>query len=680
MFVPPAPQSKPVAFYDTECYINYWCLKIRPRGGSVITFNLRAGECFDGPTVTRIWGILQLFTLVSFNGIYYDVPMISGALQGYTTEQLKWLSDKIILENLKPWEVESLGLRIVHPPDHIDILEVAPGAGSQKQFAGRIHYKVMRDLPYAPDAYLSNIEIANVDEYCENDLDVLEALFDALHPQISIRESMGKRYGIDLRSKSDAQLGEAIIKTCCEQKLGFKIYKPEFDWNLHFRYQAPKWLSFQTPALRDAFEIVKASIFELGPSGSVVMPKQLEGLEIPLGKSVYRLGIGGLHSSEKRRVYRANEEYMIRDVDVASYYPNLILNSGKHPPALGPVFIPVYRGLKDERLSWKTIQRKFEKQGIKVKDPSAGEGYEAYCNNEGLKVGINGPFGKLGSPYSILFAPEMLIQTTVTGQLALLMLIEWHELQGISVISANTDGIVIYCERSKMHVSDSIIDYWQNATGLELEPAEYAAVYSRDVNNYFAVKLNGEVKRKGEYSKAGLVEKKNPDVEICSDAVADFLAYGTPILYTIAACQDIRKFVTVRKVNGGAVKLWGEGPRKDMLVRDMASTLEANGWSKSGRKWVKNGFIADATNAYKSCFLPQRPEYIGKVIRWYYSTQAPGSIIYNTNGNTVSLSYGAKPCLILPDELPQDIDFDWYEKASNAMLDEIGYNDAQIQR
>ena len=36
----------------------------------------------------------------------------------------------------------------------------------------------------------------------------------------------------------------------------------------------------------------------------------------------------------------------------------------------------------------------------------------------------------------------MLIQTTVTGQLALLMLIENIELAGFTVVSANTDGIV----------------------------------------------------------------------------------------------------------------------------------------------------------------------------------------------------------------------------------------------
>ncbi len=128
------------------------------------------------------------------------------------------------------------------------------------------------------------------------------------------------------------------------------------------------------------------------------------------------------------------------------------------------------------------------------------------CNvdNEGGKIFLNGTFGKTGSPYSILFAPEMLIQTTITGQLSLLMLIEWHEYYGIPVVSANTDGIVIKCPRDKVYISEHLIKEWEKTTGLEMETVEYRGIYSRDVNSYFAVKSDGEVKRKGEYSKAGL--------------------------------------------------------------------------------------------------------------------------------------------------------------------------------
>lgn len=669
MIAPPPPpilDKRPVAFYDTECFPNYWLLKFRPCGNDAYSFRLRAGEKFAPAEVERILLLFEAYCAVSFNGNYYDVPMICAALSGYTAEQLKWLNDRIILEKAKPWE---LGLPEWKPSDHIDVMEVAPGMGSQKQYAGRLHCPTMRDLPYEVSRYLTEPEIVEVDSYCENDLSVLEILFDTLKPQIYQRELLGKRYGIDLRSKSDAQLAEAVLKLRCEQATGRRIYKPEINWNLKFRYKAPSFISYELPQLQKALQLVRESIFQLGPKGGVEMPPQLEGLLITIGHSTYKIGIGGLHSREETIVHKSDATHVLRDNDVASYYPMLILNSGEWPPALGQAFLQEYEAIKNERIAAKQLQAKLKKAG----DTKSKEYENAHVGNEGGKIMINGTFGKTGSPYSVLFAPEMLIQTTITGQLSLLMLIEWHEHYGIPVVSANTDGVVIKCPRDKIHVSESLIAEWQKRTGLEMETIEYRAIYCRDVNNYFAIKMDGEVKRKGEYSKAGLVEKKNPDVEICADAVAEFLANGTPFEYTIAACRDIRKFVTIQRVNGGGVKMWGEGPRKGTRVTDMTATLQAGGWAKEGRKWRSGNRLADATTAYESCFAPQKPEYLGKVVRWYYSTQAPGPIVYATNGNTVSLSYGAKPCMNLPVDLPQDIDYAWYISKCENMLKDVGF-------
>lgn len=674
--IPAPPSGKPVAMFDTESFPNYWLLKMRPLNGPVFSFRLHSGESLSQLDKERIEFLFSIFQVISFNGIYYDVPVITAALAGFTCDQLKWVTDQIIVAEVKPWE---LGIRNDWKPvDHIDLMEVLPGAGSMKQYGARTHAKKIQDLPYEPNQWLSDEEKLQVDLYCENDLSTLEHEYKEAAPMFEMRRHLSERYGMDLRSKSDAQLAEAVIKKRCEDAIGSRIFKPEIDWNLQFRYEPPCWLSFQDEGLKQAFELIKQSIFFLNRAGRVDLPPQLADLEISLGGTVYKLGIGGLHSKDEKAVYLADETFCIRDNDVASYYPNLILMSGKYPPALGPVFLEVLRLMKDERLNAKSLEKALKKNG----DTRSYEFRIAHVENEGGKVMINGTFGKTGSPYSILFAPEMMIQTTVTGQLALLMLIEWHHMRSIRTISANTDGFVIHCRRDQVPISENIIQHWQKTTGLEMESVEYRALYMRDVNNYFAIKTDGEVKRKGEYATAGLIEKKNPDVEICSDAVAEFLSNGTPILYSLAACRDIRKFVRVQKVAGGAVKLWGVGPRKEMKVRDMGAMLEANGWERRGRRWFKRdsnnqwaqmeGF--NARDAYKTCFQPQRPEYLGKVVRWYYGTNSPGSIVYNTNANTVSLSYGAQPCMTLPDQFPSDIDYGWYVENCKAILKDIGYD------
>lgn len=674
MVAPPTTVARPVAFFDTECFLNYWLLKLRPRGGQVCSFRLRAGECFCPATATYIRQLFETYTVVSFNGLRYDIPMITAALSGYSSEQLKWLNDRIIVDKVKPWE---LGLPEWAPADHIDIMEVVPGAGSQKLFAGRIHYKTMRDLPYEPDHVLSEPEIIEVDTYCENDLGQLEALYDAVAPQIRMREALSKRYGLDLRSKSDAQVAEAVLKRRCEQALGRRIYKPDIDWNLKFRFKVPSFIAYSLPQLQRALELVKASVFTInrpasmyGEGGKCVpLPAQLEGLTVTIGQTTYKLGIGGLHSQEKSVAFISDEHYQIRMPDVASYYPSLIINSGEFPSATGPTFVTEYTSIKDERIEvFKPRLKAIERAGLKYTE----EWEIAKADDEGGKTGINGGFGKTGSPYSVLFAPEMLIQTTISGQLSILMLIEWLEHYGIPVVSANTDGIVIKCPRHLIATSDWLISEWEKRTGLTMETEDYVALYARDVNAYFAIKTPDDIKRKGEYAKASLVGKKSPDSEICSDAVAAYLAEGTPLLYTISACRDITKFVTIQKVAGGAVKMWGDGPRKGARVVDMLNTLLAGGWVKEGRQWRRGDALAPAATAYAACFRPQRPEYLGKVIRWYYGTRSPGPIVYASNGNLVGGSYGATPCMTLPDEFPNDIDHDWYLKKAEQILVDVG--------
>lgn len=297
---------------------------------------------------------------------------------------------------------------------------------------------------------------------------------------------------------------------------------------------------------------------------------------------------------------------------------------------------------------------------------------ELDVKSDGGKISCNGSFGKTGSKYSILFAPTMMIQTTITGQLSLLMLIEAMETVGIPVISANTDGVVAKCPRDKIESLRTLISAWQKRTGLQMEASKYKAIYSRDVNSYIAIKDDSSPKRKGKYAQSGLVEKKNPDAEICTDAIALWLDKGVPVEKTIRECTDIRKFVTVKKVSGGGIKMWGDGPDKNLKVKEIEPILISKGWVKSGRRWEREGVVMKSKDAYAASFSKQRPEYLGKVVRWYYGTQSPGSIVYKTNGNVVGKSYGATPCMVLPDQLPDDIDYNWYINESIELMKDMG--------
>jgi len=238
------------------------------------------------------------------------------------------------------------------------------------------------------------------------------------------------------------------------------------------------------------------------------------------------------------------------------------------------------------------------------------------------KININSAFGKLGSKYSSLYSPDLMMAVTLTGQLSLLMLIERLEGAGISVVSANTDGTVSLMSKDKYELYDSICFNWELDTNFELEETVYSALYSRDVNNYLAVKTNGETKGKGVFTSGGI--NKNPSASICVTAVIEFLTNDAPIRETITQCTDIKQFLSVRTVNGGAT-------------------------------W--------------------RDQYLGKVVRWIYSTDGCEIRYKNANKtgghNKVAKSDGARPVMTLG-EFPKDIDYERYVEESLSMLGDLG--------
>jgi DNA polymerase elongation subunit (family B) len=592
---------KKLIVLDCEIYRNYFLLSFfDPTTEKTINFERYESHDFDRAKLQRV---MSSYTTVSFNGNNFDMPIIVAALAGWSNDKLKKLCDDIIKSNLPSWQItRRYGLEVPQNWDHIDIIEVAPGQSSLKIYGARLHCPTIQDLPIEPDAMISAEQRKTLRDYCVNDLRTTWALYKSLEKQIALRCSMSEQYGVDLRSKSDAQIAETVIKSELHRMTGRDYRKPEMADDVTFRYLDPKIISFQTQQLKDIFKTVLSIPFGLSANGSVKMPDELAKAQIKIGNSTYSLGIGGLHSCEKSQLVKADAQHELLDLDVASYYPSIILQQNLAPKSMGVPFLKVYQSIVTRRL-----EAKHRKDKVTA---------------DTLKICVNGSFGKLGSKWSALYAPDLMIQTTITGQLALLMLIESLELTGISVVSANTDGVVIRCPKSKSNELADIAFDWMLSTSYELERADYKLIASRDVNNYVAVKTDGEIKRKGVFADGGL--SKNPDCNIVFTAVAEYLATGKAIESTVRECQDVRQFLTVRKVTGGAV-------------------------------W--------------------QGEYLGKAVRFYYSSVIPSdvNIEYAKNSNKVPKSDGARPMMTLSESLPTDIDYGRYIAAAKELLKDVGH-------
>lgn len=590
--------QKPVVIFDTETYRDYFLASFMDHAtGAVIELEAHPDQALD---VDALKACLRGRTLVGFNSANFDLPIIAVALATGDVERIHKAAQAIISRGYKGWQFESAwGLKLPRV-DHIDLIEVAPGIASLKVYGGRLHCKRLQDLPIHHEAHIGPADRARLREYCRNDLVTTDTLYRKLLPQIELRQRMSAEYDIDLRSKSDAQIAEAVLAHQVAKLTGKPIVREAVEPGTAYFYRAPRFVQFRSLELCDKLAEIEAQEFIVTDSGGVAEPPALKDAEVRIGAGVYRLGIGGLHSSETCQAVEADEEHILVDRDVASYYPSIILRLGLAPRAMGQSFIQAYRGIVERRLAAKH-------SGDKV-------------TADALKITINGSFGKLGSKWSKLYSPDLLIQTTITGQLCLLMLIEELEAEGIQVVSANTDGIVIRCHKGDVGAMGEAVKRWEKRTGFDTEETAYRALYSRDVNNYIALKPDGGVKLKGAYATESLA--KNPVNAIAIEAAVRWLRDDTPVERTVRDCTDVRKFITVRSVKGGAV--------------DQAS------------------------------------EYLGKAVRWYYARGVEGSLRYKVNGYTVPRSEGARALMELPDALPADIDYAWYEREALAILCDVG--------
>ena len=622
--------NKEPLVFDIECYHNYFIIGFK----SVNTKKVCYWEMFENTkleTESLKW-LIQNFQLISFNGISYDIPILTLALNKKPCRVLKDATNMLINYNMRADDIlKEFKCPRLKKVDHIDLIEVAPLSAGLKIYSGRLHCHRMQDLPFHPDKVLNKEQMDIVRYYNINDLDNTLLMYENLKTELELRVELTQQYGIDLRSKSDAQIAEAVIRTELTKKGSGKLIKPQAVPRSYFYYDPPTYLNFQTV---DIMERIAKNPFFITESGKVApcyyadfidwgkeqlrlspnnewvkKPKDFKYSNVVIHGVEYKMGMGGLHTVEKSICYKSDENYTLRDVDVESYYPRIILNLELYPEQLGINFLMVYNGIVERRLAAKLCK--------KLKESNS------------LKIVINGSFGKFGSVYSILYAPKLIIQTTLTGQLSLLMLIEWLGLAGIQVVSANTDGVVSYVGKHQEEQFKVIVEYWEKLTNFKMEETLYSALYSRDVNNYIAVKTDGKVKHKGAYSNhwndnSSFRFHKNPTNLICIDAVTDYLVKGTPIETTIYNSKDITKFITVRDVKGGGVKMWS----KDNI------------------------------------------DYLGKAVRWYYGKDIEGEIVYAKSGKKAARTEGAKPCMQLPDKFPDDINYDWYiEECQNILID-----------
>jgi DNA polymerase elongation subunit (family B) len=296
---------------------------------------------------------------------------------------------------------------------------------------------------------------------------------------------------------------------------------------------------------------------------------------------------------------RSFQEGVFRHVlhfDVASLYPSLLLQIGRHPGSdtLG-VFIPMLRRLREYRLKYK--------QRAKTA-PTAAERDEAQARQATFKILINSFYGYLGFSAARFGDGELAAEVTRRGRELLQALIGEFEKHGCVILEADTDGIYLSADRyfSRPEELLALVETILPA-GIELEyDGIYDAMFCYKAKNY-ALAANGEVTLRGSALRSRGIE---PFLKRLSDQLIAFLLGVSPVS-PAAEIGQLRKRITAR-----------EQPVADLAK---AETLSQN--PEAYEQWVAGGGKPRRAAAEVALQMNPRPR-MGERVSYYIGPKVRG--------------------------------------------------------
>ena len=268
----------------------------------------------------RIWNDSEALTqyleddpfLGGFNNKKYDNFIIKAILIGCTTEQIKHISDEIVVKQKNGWDIPLL--REYKVSFHwFDLLDDCQSGVSLKGIEAHLGLPIREStVDFNIDRPLTEDERREVEKYCQHDVDTTELLYKLRQGYLANKKNLALVRGIDVRdgiSMTNAKITATYLQAV----------KPEKPWTDERDYHYPdKLLKEYIP--KEVFDF-----FDRLHDPNVPDDEMFEkNLELMIGDCPATIGFGGIHAAIPTYTEEATETRSIRNKDVASYYPHLM--------------------------------------------------------------------------------------------------------------------------------------------------------------------------------------------------------------------------------------------------------------------------------------------------------------------------------------------------------------------
>ena len=532
-------KDKTVLVYDIESFPNlFTCSILNSENNKLITYEISE----DKNDLGKIVALFQLkeFYFCGFNNKSYDDVLINYLIIRFDdlrykpifeiTWLIKSMSDKIIKEPVANW-VDYKHAYLFNSFDLMTMsfsaknrvglkeLEVTMGFSNVMEYEGDFSKNVPKELK------------DKVIEYNQNDVLATGGLLNLKKNDIELRLKLNEKYKINVLSKDNVNMGMEILKKEYLEKTN-KTWDDIKDLKTPCQLVAFKniifdFIQYTTPPLQKLLEKLKKISID---------PNNKDFREVfEIGGVVHNISLGGLHSINNAEIIIPNEDELLIDYDVDSFYPSCLIVNNLYPKHLGIEFVDIYKNIRDER-----VEAKKDKNSFLA---------------DAFKYAINGLSGNLQSQYSWTYDPELVVKLRINCQLMILMLIEKFDLLGAEIVQSNTDGILIKIKKSLLPEIEKAKDEWCKLTKLSMSKEEFERFYQYDVNNYIGVKKGFKetkdpelIKKKGFFvDETNLGKGMSP--KVIAKSLINYFVYNISPEETLKEDKDIKDYLTYQRVS-----------------------------------------------------------------------------------------------------------------------------------
>jgi len=521
--------------YDIETYPNVFTLSVEHASSDLQWMFEISDWRNDSQEIIQFlhWLSSSNARMVGFNNLGFDYPVIHDLIKMGKSDA-KTLYEKA-MAIINSQNSENRWAHQVYPSDRyveqIDLFKIhhfdnVSRMTSLKVLEFNMRSDNIEDLPFPVGQTLTQEQCEVLKTYNKHDVAQTKLFYLETLKMIEFREELTAKYSKDFMNHNDTKIGKDFFIMKLEQS-GVQCF--EYGANGRQPRQSPRpqlalndcilpWISFDNPEFNQMLSWLKQQVITETKGVFKGLTTRVNGFE-------FVFGLGGIHGSIESEVIESDDDYIIQDWDVVSYYPSLAIANNFKPEHLGDTFCEIYKDLKEQRVNYK----------------------KGTTENAMLKLALNGVYGDSNNKFSVFYDPKFTMSITLNGQLLLCLLAEkLMAIDNLRLIQINTDGLTIHFKRSDQERVNKICSDWENMTKLQLEEIVYSRMFIRDVNSYIA-EYDGGVKRKGAYE-YNLGWHQNASSIVVARVAEQVLLTGVPIREAVMNHPDKMDFMLRTKV------------------------------------------------------------------------------------------------------------------------------------